>query len=198
MPSSTNWTAQRTVPSTRSTPSIRPCAPSASRSSGPCRRSRASAPASPTAGHPCARAGASATRSPTARLLPPGAKRISRRSSRRRVADEITLTLPRAPDFHRVAHLVLGGLAVRLHLTIENLQDLELALDSILDRTDPEGGEITIKMCLRDGELETVIGPLTHRLLGELDLRRVLESTVEDVRIDADRVHLTKKVAVRG
>lgn len=122
------------------------------------------------------------------------------------MADEITLTLPRAPDFHRVAHLVLGGLAVRLDLTIENLQDLELALDAILDRTDPDGGEITITMRLHDGELETVIGPLTGRLLdeiereadGNLDLRRVLDSTVEDVRIEADRVHLTKKVAARG
>ncbi len=122
------------------------------------------------------------------------------------MADEITLTLPRVRDFHRVAHLVLGGLAVRLDLTIENLQDLELALDSILDRTDPGAGDITIKMCLHDGELETVIGPLTRALLdeieaepeGALDLRRVLESTVEDVRVEADRVHLTKKVAVRG
>jgi hypothetical protein len=122
------------------------------------------------------------------------------------VADEITLTLPRARDFHRVAHLVLGGLAVRLDLTIENLQDLELALDSILDRTSPEAGDITIRMCLHDGELETVIGPLTSRLIdeierepeGDLDLRRVLETTVEDVRVEDDRVYLTKKVAVRG
>jgi hypothetical protein len=122
------------------------------------------------------------------------------------VADEITLTLPRTPEFHRVAHLVLGGLAVRLDLTIENLQDLELALDSILDRTDPAAGEITIRMRVHDGALETVIGPLTQALLdeierepeGDLDLRRVLESTVEDVRVEADTVHLTKKVAVRG
>ncbi len=122
------------------------------------------------------------------------------------MADEITLTLPRTPEFHRVAHLVLGGLAVRLDLTIENLQDLELALDSILERTDPAAGEITIKMRVHDGALETVIGPLTQPLLdeierepeGDLDLRRVLESTVEDVRVEADSVHLTKKVAVRG
>jgi hypothetical protein len=122
------------------------------------------------------------------------------------VADEITLTLPRAPDFHRVAHLVLGGLAVRLDLTIENLQDLELAFDSILERTDPDAGEITIKMRLHDGALETLIGPLTERLLdeierepeGELDLRRLLESTVEEVRVERDFVHLTKKVAARG
>jgi hypothetical protein len=122
------------------------------------------------------------------------------------VADEITLTLPREPDFHRVAHLVLGGLAVRLDLTIENLEDLQIALDSILDSTDPEAGDITVRMSLRDGELETAIGPLTAHVLdlierepdAELGLRRVLESTVEDVHVDGDWVHLTKKVAKRG
>ena len=122
------------------------------------------------------------------------------------MADEITLTIPRDPEFHRVAHLVLGGLAVRLDLTIENLEDLEIALDSILDRTDPKAGEITIRMSLGDGELVAVIGPLTSRLLDEIErdpgdglgLRRVLESTVEDIRVDGDFVRLKKKVAIRG
>src|SRR4051794_15642011 len=122
------------------------------------------------------------------------------------MADEITLTLPREPDFHRVAHLVLGGLAVRLDLTIENLEDLQLALDAILDRTDPDAGDITVRMRLGDGDLQTIVGPLTPRLLdeieqehaGELDLRRVLESTVDDVHVDGAHVRLTKKVAARG
>ena len=122
------------------------------------------------------------------------------------MADEITLTLPRAADFHRVAHLVLGGLAVRLDLTLENLEDLQLALDSILDRTDPAAGEITVRMSPRDGQLETTIGPLSSRLLDEIEresddglgLRRVLESTVEDVHVDGDTVRLTKKVQSRG
>ena len=118
------------------------------------------------------------------------------------MADEITLTIPRDPEFHRVAHLVLGGLAVRLDLTIENLEDLEIALDSILDRTDPLAGEITIRMSLGDGTLEAVIGPLTRRLLGEIEqepdsalgLRRVLESTVEEIHVEGDYVRLTKTV----
>ena len=122
------------------------------------------------------------------------------------MADEITLTLPREPDFHRIAHLVLGGLAVRLDLTIENLEDLQLALESILDHTDPARGDITVRMRLSDGELETVIGPLGPALLdeiereadGELGVRRVLDSTVEDVHVDGEWVRLTKKVARHG
>jgi hypothetical protein len=121
-------------------------------------------------------------------------------------ADEITLTLPRAPDFHRVAHLVLGGLAVRLDLTIENLEDLQIALDAILDNTDPDAGDITVRMRVNENELETMIGPLTPKVLdqierepnAELGLRRVLESTVDDVHVDGEWVRLTKKVTARG
>lgn len=122
------------------------------------------------------------------------------------MTDEITLTIPRERDFHRVAHLVLGGLAVRLDLTIENLEDLQLALDTVLDRTDPAAGEITVRMCPRDGELQAMVGPLTPRLLDQIEseaedglgIRRVLESTVEDVHVDGQWVRLTKKVARRG
>jgi len=122
------------------------------------------------------------------------------------VVDEITLTLPRSAEFHRVAHLVLGGLAVRLDLTIENLEDLQLGLDALLERSDPLAGDITVRMRLRDGELETSVGPLAQRLLdeveresdGALGVRRVLESTVEDVHVDGDWVRLTKRVTRRG
>jgi anti-sigma regulatory factor (Ser/Thr protein kinase) len=122
------------------------------------------------------------------------------------MTDEITLTFPREPDFQRVAHLVLGGLAVRLNVTIEHLEDLQIALDSLLERTDREEGkgDVTVRMSLRDGALETVVGPLGARLLDEIDeeagdglrLRRVLESTVDDVHVDGDSVRLTKKVGV--
>jgi anti-sigma regulatory factor (Ser/Thr protein kinase) len=121
------------------------------------------------------------------------------------VADEITLTIPREPDFHRVAHLVLGGLAVRMNLTVENLEDLQIALESLLDRVEhrDQVGEITVRMALRDGELETRVGPLTVDVLNEIEreqgpelsLRRVLESSVDDVHVDGDGVSLTKKVA---
>ena len=119
------------------------------------------------------------------------------------MVDEITLTLPRDADFHRVAHLVLGGLAVRMELTVENLEDLQIALDSILARSELEAGDITVRMALRDGALETCVGPLPANVLdeiereqdSELSLRRVLDSTVDDVHVDGNSVRLTKKVS---
>jgi hypothetical protein len=122
------------------------------------------------------------------------------------VIDEITLTMPRDADFHRVAHLVLGGLAVRMDLTVENLEDLQIALGSLLGRGELEAGDITVRMAVRDGALVTRVGPLPANVLDEIEreqgndlsLRRVLESTVDDILVDGDSVSLTKKVAADG
>ena len=120
------------------------------------------------------------------------------------MTDEITLTIPREPGFEGVAHLVLSGLAVRLNLTIENLEDLQLALETLLDTSD-DGGDLTVAMRLDNDELRAVVGPLAVKLLdaiesephdGDLGLRRVLDSTVDDVFVDGDHVTLTKKVTV--
>jgi hypothetical protein len=115
--------------------------------------------------------------------------------------DEITLTLPREREFQRVAHLVLGGLALRHDLTIETLEDLQLALGAVLDRAVSDG-EVTVAMSLRDGSLQTRVGPID--LGGELDraddgdelsLKRVLWAVVDDVEVDGTWVRLSKKVA---
>jgi hypothetical protein len=120
------------------------------------------------------------------------------------MTDEITLTIPRQPGFEGVAHLVLSGLAVRLNLTIENLEDLQLALDALLDTSD-DGEDLTVAMRVDDGELRTIVGPLPSRLLdaiesdageGDIGLRRVLDATVDDVFVDGAHVTLTKKVKV--
>jgi hypothetical protein len=120
------------------------------------------------------------------------------------MTDEITLTIPRQPGFEGVAHLVLSGLAVRLNLTIENLEDLQLALEALLDTSD-DGDDLTVSMRIDEGELRTIVGPLPSRLLdaiesdageGDIGLRRVLETTVDDVFVNGDHVTLTKKVAL--
>jgi anti-sigma regulatory factor (Ser/Thr protein kinase) len=115
--------------------------------------------------------------------------------------DEITLTLPRDREFHRIAHLVLGGLALRLELTIETLEDLQLALSAILDRAGAEG-EVTVSMTLNGDMIETRVGPID---LGDeltrdeegLGLRRILWTVVDDVQVDGDYVRLLKRVEPR-
>jgi hypothetical protein len=118
--------------------------------------------------------------------------------------DEIQLTLPADEAFYRVAHLVLGGLAVRLNLTFESLEDLELALDALLERTQTDDG-VTLRVRVLDGELRTVVGPfesvraeLEQGTGQALDLSRILSAVCDSVEITdrdgAEWVELTKRV----
>jgi len=118
--------------------------------------------------------------------------------------DEIRLTLPADDAFHSVAHLVLGGLAARLNLSFENLEDLELALDALLERPN-DGHEVTFHVLVDDGELRMVVGPFTsvRAELGEggansLNLGRILDAVSDSVEVE-DRdgsqwVELTKRL----
>jgi hypothetical protein len=105
--------------------------------------------------------------------------------------DEITLTVPRDRQFYPVAHLVLGGLAVRLNLTLESLEDLQVAVDGILDREDASG-EITMRVRVTERGLEAELGPfdgdglrsdLERQAGDELGLRRILDAVVDDVSV---------------
>ena len=118
--------------------------------------------------------------------------------------DEISLTLPADEAFHRVAHLVLGGLAVRLDLTFEHLEDLELALDALLERPLTEEA-LTLRVRVLDGELRTTVGPfaalrteLERGGFESLNLSRILGAVCDSVEINdrdgSDWVELTKRV----
>ena len=119
--------------------------------------------------------------------------------------DEIILTIPREEPFHEVAHLVLGGVAARLNLTFESIDDLETALDAVLERA-AEDGDVTVQLRLADGAIVTRVGPFAaDRLRAELErdspddvtLRRVLDTVVDSYELDADGwLELTKGLAV--
>ena len=122
------------------------------------------------------------------------------------MSDRVCLTVPRERPYFAVAHLVLGGLALRQNFTLEALEDLQVALDEVLGR---EGGpgDVTIEVRVVDGTLETRLGPFDASTLRadlrpsaaqELGLRRVLDSTVDSVELesdaDGDWVRLTKAI----
>ncbi|TMM25685.1 MAG: hypothetical protein E6F97_02430 [Actinobacteria bacterium] len=120
--------------------------------------------------------------------------------------DEITLSIPREEPFHEVAHLVLGGFAARLGLTFESLDDLETALDAVLERA-ASNGHVTVKLCLAEGSLRATVGPFPDGTLrGELErdpgdevtLRRILDTVLDGYQLDADGwLELRKRVAER-
>jgi anti-sigma regulatory factor (Ser/Thr protein kinase) len=122
------------------------------------------------------------------------------------MGDRISLTVPRTRSYIAVAHLVVGGVAMRQNFTLEALEDLQLALDEVLEREHGDGA-VTVELELSDGSLQARIGPFVGSALRadleplgerELGLRRVLDSTVDGVEVetrdDGDWVLITKAV----
>ena len=84
------------------------------------------------------------------------------------MSDEIVLTLPRERRFYDVAHLVVSGLGARLNLTMDNLADLQLALDGLLPRRET-GGDVTVVLRIHDELLDGQIGPFDTEAVAELE-----------------------------
>jgi len=120
------------------------------------------------------------------------------------VTGDIRLTIPGERDYFGVAHLVLGGLASRHQLTIESFEDLLLALDGLLERSEGEPA-VTLSVRVDGEEIHAELGPfaagsvraeLERQTEGGIDLRRLLETVVDDFSVrdaeDGDWVQLTK------
>jgi hypothetical protein len=124
-------------------------------------------------------------------------------------ADEIRLTMPRERPFYGVAHLVLGGVAARFDLTVEHLEDLELAIDGLLDRRDG-ADEVTLTLRVAQSDLRAEVGPFGKQLRSELEgelgeslsLRRLLDAVVDeyevDERNDGTWIELRKRIGTNG
>jgi hypothetical protein len=120
------------------------------------------------------------------------------------LSDEIVLRLPRERPFFGVAHLVLGGLAVRLDLSFEQLEDVQVALAELLEQQE-NGRDITLSVAVEGGVIRASIGPFDETLAAALEregtvgLRRVLDTVVDSVELtDRDGqpwVLLTKSVS---
>jgi hypothetical protein len=119
--------------------------------------------------------------------------------------DRIVLTIPDDDGFEDVAQLVLAGVAARLDLTYEVLDDLGTALGTLLERRAADG-QLTVEVEVRDATVAAAIGPFrTGALRAELGreyegvgLRRVLETVVDSFdaveRDDGDWIELEKHV----
>jgi hypothetical protein len=119
------------------------------------------------------------------------------------VIDQVRLTLPAEEDFRPIAHLVVGGLGVRLDLTFEELDDLQVALEALLGCRDDEGA-IVVTVDAGDGTVRASVGPFGASALDALErsdsplgLHRVLETVCDTFEIDerdgGSWVELTKK-----
>ena len=115
------------------------------------------------------------------------------------MTDRISLTIPRERPFHRVAHLVLGGLALRNNYTLEQLEDLQIALDALLEQEDAAAADVQLELEVEADRLAAEIGPFEpQHLRAELELdpqdgvglSRVLSHVVDDVEVAERGGHL--------
>ena len=107
------------------------------------------------------------------------------------VLDTVEITIPREPDFSIVAELVIGGIAARHDVTLEALEDLQLALGSLLEHDEADEGEVSVVLRVGDGAIDVAVGPVGERTVAELErdagetlgLRRLLDTTVDGATV---------------
>ena len=87
------------------------------------------------------------------------------------MSDTIVLTIPHARPYHGVVRLVVGGLAARLDLPLEALEDVQLAVESLLaNRACAAGDAVTLEVTVGEDSLEIAVGPFDRvRIGGELE-----------------------------
>jgi hypothetical protein len=116
--------------------------------------------------------------------------------------------LPAEEDFRPVAHLVVGGLGVRLDLGFDALEDLHVALEALLGCRDDEG-DVVVAVDAGDGVVRASVGPFGARALHSLErsdsplgLHHVLETVCDTFEVDerdgGSWVELTKRTRSRA
>ncbi len=129
------------------------------------------------------------------------------------MSDAVRLTVPHVRRYHGVVRLVVAGLAARLDFPYEQLEDVQLALDTLLGSDGYiAGDEVTVEVSVGETGLEIVVGPLDagrleRELAAELDeshgvgLRRLLSTVTGGFgveRRDGGEWVRMRKAAPRG
>jgi hypothetical protein len=108
--------------------------------------------------------------------------------------EAIELTLPAGREWHAVARLVLGGVADRMNLSYEDLDDLQLAVERLLVEAASQD-TVRLRIDVVDHGVRVGVGPLAERTIadalqgpdaepGELTLRRILQTVVDSFGVE--------------
>ena len=75
--------------------------------------------------------------------------------------DIVTLTMPCDQAYVAIARIVVGGLAARLDLPYQSLDDLQLAVEAVLSECASYGdGEVAVEITVLEGQIDVRIGPV--------------------------------------
>jgi hypothetical protein len=108
--------------------------------------------------------------------------------------DRISLTVPAEPAFHGTLRLVVGGVGSRLQLPYEQVNELQLAVETLVSARVPVGPALVLEVELDGGAARVTVGPFASDPERERD--RVVERLVRQARVvrrdgDADWVELS-------
>ena len=95
------------------------------------------------------------------------------------MTDTILLTIPANPAYRGVPSLVLGGVGSRLDLPFERMDDLQLAVLSMLDAS--VGEEASVEIVADDERLGVSVGPLRSDAGSDKGLELVLQRLTDGV-----------------
>jgi hypothetical protein len=108
--------------------------------------------------------------------------------------ETVELQTPVGRDWGAVVRLVLGGIGDRLDLGIDDLDDLQLAVERLLAEA---GAQRSVKLSfeLSDGRVRTHVGPLAEAAIaealqgpeslpGDLTLRQILATVVDSYGVE--------------
>ncbi len=106
----------------------------------------------------------------------------------------VELVTPAGRSWEPVIRLVLGGIANRLDLRFEELDDLQLAVERLLVEAGPPD-VVRMSFEVTSGGVRTTVGPLQETVIaralqgpepepGELNLRRILETVVDSFGVE--------------
>ena len=100
-------------------------------------------------------------------------------------ADRTVVEFPSTDGFRGVGRLVLGGVAARFELPIDRVDDLLLAVDSVLLQG-PVGDRVRVEASASPTGLVVRLSPFRPGQLDDAALRRVLARLVDSVDEHAD------------
>lgn len=116
-------------------------------------------------------------------------------------SDEVVLTLPAAPEFVRLARLTCAGLATRIGMGYDEVEDLRIAVGeacSLLIGAGGRTGSLTLTFALvPDTVAIAIVGAFDAPAVDEVDSAlsdQILDAVVDDHTVDlaADAVWLSK------
>jgi hypothetical protein len=95
--------------------------------------------------------------------------------------DRISLTVPADPAFHGTLRLVVGGVGSRLQLPYEQVNELQLAVETIVSNRVAVGPALVVEMELDGGAASVTVGPFARDDDAERDL--VVKRLVRSARV---------------